>query len=82
MKPSPITASLLTSLAKIFFGVAGCAFLVGGGLLHAETQMSRFLAEVIGLSVAAACILLGFLANTLAGVFNPKEEKISIKTPD
>ncbi|MGA2808171.1 MAG: hypothetical protein ABSE87_08545 [Terracidiphilus sp.] len=82
MKPSPILEFLLSCLAKILVAVGGLSFLVGGGLIHAETHMSRLSAELVGMGIAAACILFGLLARKLAGILNPKQEDTPIKLPN
>jgi hypothetical protein len=73
---------LLSGLRKPLFAAAGISFLVGGGLIHAETQMDRFSAELVGLGIAALCFLLGFLAGRLADNLNTSEEDLPIRSSD
>jgi len=82
MKPTSIIGSALTGLAKILFVLAGLSFLVGGGLIYAETQMNRFSAELVGVAIAAACVLLGLLTGALSRNLNSKEESLSINAPN
>lgn len=63
--PSP-TASFLRGLGKILAGIGVFSFLVGGGLIHAETQMNRFNAEILGFGIAVLFVLLALLANGIA----------------
>jgi len=64
--PSRPAVRLLTGLRRFLFGAAGISFFVGGGLIHAETKMDRFSAELVGLGIAAVCIFFGIVAGALA----------------
>ena len=63
--------SFWDKLKKFFFGAGALSFLVGGGLIHAETQMVRFNAELIGFGIAAVCVLLGILAGSIGDYMEP-----------
>jgi hypothetical protein len=49
------------------------SFLVGGGLIHAETQISRFDAELVGFGIAAVCVLLGILVGSVGEFMKPTD---------
>jgi hypothetical protein len=74
--PSPI-GSFLKGLGKVLAFVGAFSFLVGGGLIHAETQMSRFAAEVVGIGIAAIFGLLALLANAIAAWLAEEKDPIT-----
>jgi len=78
LKPPRPIVGLLCGLQKLLFVAAGISFLVGGGLIHAESHMDRFSAELVGLGIAAVCFLLGFVVGGLADNLNTTEEDSSI----
>jgi hypothetical protein len=71
--PIPPTTSFWNKLRKFFFGAGASSFLVGGGLVHAETQMSRINAELVGFGIAAAFVLLGILVGGIDDFIEPKD---------
>jgi hypothetical protein len=80
-KSAPI-ASFLTCLGKILAVVCGFSFLVGGGLIHAETQMNRFNAELLGIGIAVIFGLLAFLANIIADRLTEEKDPLTITNRD
>jgi hypothetical protein len=71
--PIPPTTSFWETLKKFFFGAGALSFLVGGGLIHAETNMSRFNAELVGFGIAAICVLLGTLVGSIGEFMEPRD---------
>jgi hypothetical protein len=78
MKRVSILATFLKALAKTLYGVGGASFLVGGGLIHAVMKMDRFTAELVGIGIAGACLILGILVNEFADRLTYRQENASI----
>jgi hypothetical protein len=67
------TTPFWDNLKNFFFGVGGLSFIVGGGLIHAETRMSRFNAELVGFGIAAVSVLLGILVGSIGDYMDPTD---------
>ena len=55
----------LEGLTKLFFAMAGLAFLFGGGLIHVLTNTDRLLSELEGFGLMGVFLVLGILAKGL-----------------
>ena len=82
MKTTSTLAKFLKSVAKALGAVGGFSFLVGGGLIHAETKMDRFSAELVGAGIAAAFLILAFVVSELAERLTNQQENSSIAPND
>ncbi len=58
-------ASLLKGAAYLPFVIAGLAFWLGGGLIHAVVGTERFLAEVEGITLAVLFGGIGAIAKAI-----------------
>jgi len=56
----------LQGVAWLLLTVGGLSFLVGGGLIHAETKTDRLTAELEGLGFAAICLIAGVSVKSIA----------------
>jgi len=54
----------LRAMSRIFFVLAGLAFLVGGRVINAATRNDRALAEMEGIGLAFLFGLIGFTAHS------------------
>ena len=66
MKERDFISSLLWVLEKLLIVIACVSFLLGGLLLHAETPLSRFSGELIGIGFALVCRYLAREINSLS----------------
>jgi hypothetical protein len=82
MKRKLQIASVLKGLGKILAGIGVLSFLVGGGLIHAETQMNRFNAEILGFGIAVIFGLLALLTNAIADRLTDEKETLTIANRD
>jgi len=82
MKNSSPIATFLKGLGKFLALTGGFSFLVGGGLIHAETQMNRFNAELLGIGIAVIFGLLALLANVIADWLTEEKDPITITNRD
>ena len=66
--------AFLLGLAWLLFGVAALAFWVGGRAIHEFAEIDRILAEVLGLFIALATGMIGYVLKTTADDLDTRKD--------